>query len=462
MKRILVTCLTILASLLVAGLALAASGKPGVAILVEGADADIVRREVVESIPAGVAVQEPSELSAAIASQGIRSVADSLANPKTRKQTLVAIRKALKQAGVGAALSARSKRAGKAGREIRVVLIVRAQAEPMIEENISVGKGEKASAQLTPLLAVPLQDVGNAPPPSQPVETEPVAEKPSKVAKREAKKKEKVEVEEDEEPLPPTDKDVVAKKRGPLTFSNALLVAEAGVDVGTRQMRYSDIAYMTTPLRAYMQPGIFAWAIGIQLYPAAGQAIPVAKDIGIVARYSDSLVFESKTNDGTQTAKGKWTRYAVGVRGRILAGDKPNSPLIGLEGTYGGWRYHFASNDANTAAIVQDLPEVDYKYIRAGADARVPFGPAAVMVGAGYMNILSSGRFGEIFPHATIGGVDAKIGGAYAFLPWLEARASFAYTRIFSNAHSQGSDDYAAGGALDSYYVGNVGVSAIF
>src|SRR3982751_6724219 len=97
MKRLLVTCLTVLISLFVASLALAAAEKPGVAILVEGVDADIVRREMVESIPQGVPVQDPSELSAAIANLGIRSVGDSLASPRTRKQTLIVVRRALKQ-----------------------------------------------------------------------------------------------------------------------------------------------------------------------------------------------------------------------------------------------------------------------------------------------------------------------------------------------------------------------------
>src|SRR5260370_34045392 len=186
MKRIILCWLTVLASILVAGLALAASGKQGVALLVEGTDADTIRREIPESIPAGCAVQDSGEPAAAIASQGVRgSVADALANPKTRKPTLVAIRKALKQVGMPAMLSARSKRVGRAGgREIRLVLVVRAQAEPMIEENIAVGKGDKASAQLQPLLAVPLQDLASSPPPhAEPEPPAPAAEKPPHLRK---------------------------------------------------------------------------------------------------------------------------------------------------------------------------------------------------------------------------------------------------------------------------------------
>jgi hypothetical protein len=82
------------------------------------------------------------------------------------------------------------------------------------------------------------------------------------------------------------------------------------------------------------------------------------------------------------------------------------------------------------------------------------------------MNMMSSGVFGTKFPHATVGGVDAKVGGSYAFMPWLEARASFTYTRVFSSMHPTVEDAQAgypiAGGALDQYYVGNAGVSAVF
>src|SRR5258706_3833915 len=199
MKRIILSWLTVLVALLVSSLAFAASGKQGVAILVEGADADVVRREITESIPQGIPAQDPSELSAALASQGVRgSLADALANPKTRKPTLIAVRRALKQVGLPAALSARSKRVGKAGaREIRVVLIVRAQAEPMVEENIAVARGDKASAQLQPLLSVPLQDLANAPPAQQQQQQEPEAaapaDKPSKTSKKEVKKEEEEE-----------------------------------------------------------------------------------------------------------------------------------------------------------------------------------------------------------------------------------------------------------------------------
>ena len=383
---------------------------------------------------------------------------DALAHPKTRKQTLAAVRKALKQVGLPAAISARSKKVKGGGHEIRVVLIVRGQAEPMIEENIAVGKNDKASAQLSPLLAVPLQDLANAPPPAAAAEPEAAAPAEKGSPKKEAKEAKK---DDEEEPVPAASTDNKdsgpAKKRGAVTYNNAMVVAEVGAEVADRQMKYNQV--LLGALRGYSQPGVASWALGVQIYPAASQNIPVAKDIGIVARYSDSLVFESKTGDGSQTAKGKWTKYAVGVRGRIAVGDKPASPLIGIEGMYGSSKYDFAGTDQ----VVLELPSVNYTFIRAGADARVPFGPAALTVGAGYINVMSGGKLGDLFPKAKFSGVDAKIGVSYAFISWLEARALFTYTRIGMKANPDvTSDPFIAGGAIDQYFVGNIGISALF
>jgi hypothetical protein len=178
----------------------------------------------------------------------------------------------------------------------------------------------------------------------------------------------------------------------------------------------------------------------------------------LVARFATALPFESKTKDGSRSATGTWTRYSFGVRGRILAGDKPDAPQIGLEGTYGDWHFAFSGDDP----IVSDVPGVHYKYVRGGADLRVPFDKAALIAGAGYMYILSAGQFSEKFPHATIGGVDAKVGGSYGITPMLELRATATYTRIFSTLNPVPGDYWVAGGALDQYVVGDVAIAALF
>ena len=58
------TWLTALATLLVASMVFAAKNK-GVVIVSEGADADVVRSDLAQSMPSGLAVQDSSDLSAA-------------------------------------------------------------------------------------------------------------------------------------------------------------------------------------------------------------------------------------------------------------------------------------------------------------------------------------------------------------------------------------------------------------
>jgi hypothetical protein len=450
------TWLTALATLLVASLVFAAKSK-GVVIVVEGADTDAVRADLAQSMPSGLAVQDATDLTAALASQGVNgSLADALSTPKGRKQTLTGVKKALTQAGVAGVLSARSKKGKTGGREVRLVLILRSQLEPVIEENIVLGKGENAKQKFSPLLGAPLQDVAAGMGKDEPAAEAPKADKTDKA---EPKEKESTEAAVSLDTSSPEKDTGPTKKRGNLDFTNAMFVVDAGGEAGMRNFKYSDP--VAGALRAYAAPGVAIWSIGAEFYPGATSGIAYAKDIGLVGRFGMALPWESKTREGAQSAIGSWQRYSVGVRGRIKAGDGADAPLVGLELAYGDFKFGFTGDDP----VVQEVPAVDYKYVRPGADVRVPFGAFSLLGGAGYMYILSAGAFGDRFPHETIGGVDARLGGSYLFMPWLAGKVTADYVRVFSSAHSEPTDTFPAakaGGALDQYLILHLGVSAIF
>jgi hypothetical protein len=185
---------------------------------------------------------------------------------------------------------------------------------------------------------------------------------------------------------------------------------------------------------------------------------PIAKDIGLVGRFGYALERKSETRDGSQSANTTWTRFSAGVRGRIRAGDAADSPVIGLEGTYGQWAFLFTGPDT----IVAQTPSVEYKYVRAGADIRVPLGSLSLLGGAGYMYVLSTGLLGERFPHSKVGEVDLRVGAAYGFTPALEARVTATYSRFFMSAHPQVGDQNLAGGALDQYLIAHAGIAYAF
>jgi hypothetical protein len=468
--RAVAVWLVALASLFTTNAGWAASGKSvDVVLMIEGADVNAVRRDVTAVLPPRFVMQDPDVTKAALAKEGVMgSFADSLSNQRVRKQALSAVHKSLKQQGTPALIAVRARRGRNGARDLRVVLVMSEQVEPVVEEDITLGRNEKMGNKIGRLLALPLEDieassekaVAAAPKaaPEKPDADRPAPEKTSKKTRAEPA----TEAPEPNEPdarvsaadEPPQRDTAAKKKRDKADFNNALLIAEAGIDVGSRKMVYSDP--ILGPLRPYLAPGVPGYSFSGQFYPGASSGIAFAKDIGLVGRYAGSLAFESKTRDGSQVASGSWTRSAVGVRGRILAGPKETGPYIGIEGTYGNWAFVFTGD----APIFGEVPSVRYKYLRAGADARFPFGQFAVTVAAGYMQVLSAGEYSDRFPHASIGGVDGQLGAAYAFLPWMEARLKANYTRIFSSANPQRGDTYIAGGALDEYFIFNGGVAA--
>jgi hypothetical protein len=442
-----------------------------VVLIVEGADADGVRRDLTDVLPPRFTMQDPDTTKAALAKEGVMgSFADSLSNQRVRKQALAAVHKSLKQQGTPALIAVRTRRGRNNAREMRVILVMSEQVEPVVEEDITLGRNEKIGNKVGPLLAVPLEDieavsektVAAAPPKS-------TGEKPpAKRGRAEPAAEPPPPPEPKDDAPPPASASVSAateaperdtsakKKRDKVDFTNALIVVDLGLEVGARKMSYSDP--LVGPLRSYLAPGILGYGVGAQFYPGASSGMPVAKDIGIVFRYAGSLGFESQTRDGSQKATGSWSRTAIGARGRFLAGPKNSGPYMGVEGTYGTSSFVFEGDEP----IVSEVPSVRYKYVRGAVDARFPFNAFSLSVGLGGMYVMSAGEYSDRFPRATIAGVDGAATAAYAFLPSLEARAGVNYTRIFSSAKSERGDTYIAGGALDEYFIFRGGIAAVF
>jgi hypothetical protein len=268
--------------------ALAASAKAGVVVEVDGADAQTVSAEIAQALPDNVAPREPGDLTLALASQGIRgSLIDVLAASKTRKQTLASIHKALTESNAAGILVAQSKRGKTGGHDVHVLLIVRSQAEPVIEEDVASAKGEKLTKTLAPLLSATLQDVAAG--------SSAVAQPPSTTSSAPQPKPSEPEADPG-----PGDKDSVAKKHSPTDLFTAQIIANAGVELGTRNFAYTD--YLYGYVRGFGLAGMAMGSIGLEIYPLAPTAKPVAKDIGLVGRLGYALERQSTTRDGSQTA----------------------------------------------------------------------------------------------------------------------------------------------------------------
>jgi hypothetical protein len=461
----------------------APASSPTIILVVEGTDTEAEREIASSGLPA-VTLEGSKDLLAAVADQGVTgSVGQALASPRTRRATILAVRRGMKRIGATAVLLVHARRSRVGAKSMHVVLLVGTQTEPMIDEDIVIPKGQKSAPRVVARLSTFLGAI-SPPPPAEPSGTtaptraaapsSPAAPSPPVAVPETAAASTPAAAaataspdlaapsavpdapKQDEESVEASEKDVTATKRRPLDHTNSMVFADVAVGVARRSLDY--INPVSGPLRPYRAPAIGVYSIGGEIYPAASSGINVAKDIGLVARVANSLALETKSEDGTQTARALFWRYSVGLRGRILAGKTKESPLIGLEGTYGVWSFLFGGDPE----LVDEAPPVQYRYLRAGADVRVPLGVFTLLGGAGYMNVLSAGPWTDRFPNARIFGVDATIGGTYPVMPWVDVRLALTYARIFSNTHADVDGPYVAAGAVDQYVMGNLGVSAIF
>ena len=449
--------------LLVPTVALGASPPRGLVVILDGNDRE-ARREIYDAIVREMYVEPPNDFSAALANEGlVVPIGDALATPRMRKSTLTAVGKAMRTVDASAVLSVNTKRKG-ATREAHVVCIVSTQQEPMIEEDFNLAPGESGALRLTKFVSASLPELARSQLAAATTWRSAAAAEPRSTAKptapeREASKSAKAAPVREEPPAASERDHVSEQTRTPtsneLSHANATWIFNVGLEWARRDLQYSDP--WAGPLRSHVAPGMAVYSLGGELYPGATTGTPVMKDIGLVARFADSLPFETTATNG-QTARGGFRRYAAGFRGRIRAGDKKESPLLGVEATYGMWQMAFTGPDQ----VVDEAPSVAYGHLRAGVDGRFPFGSFALLGGAGYMLVTSAGRFGDRFPHASVGGVDALLGGTWNVAGSIELKLLVSYARFFSSANPEPGDRYIAGGALDQYFTASFGASTAF
>src|SRR6185503_10907649 len=300
------------ASLLIANVGWAGSRSVSVVLMVEGTDVEAVRRELTDSLPARFTVVEPDTTRAALSKEGVMgSFADSLSNRRVRGLALSAVHKSLKDQGVPALIAIRTRRGRATGsRETRVVLVMGEQVEPVVEEDITIGRNERMGKKVGPLLAVPLEDIeavseksvatsrGATDKPSRRSRAEPAAEPPPEPPPEKPSKRARAEpppepAEPADEPPPAKEapaaagateapeKDTAAKKkRDKLDFTNALFIVDVGLEAGARKMAYSDP--LVGPLRSYLAPGVLGYGGSGELYPGASSGQAFVKHIGAV------------------------------------------------------------------------------------------------------------------------------------------------------------------------------------
>jgi hypothetical protein len=161
----------------------------------------------------------------------------------------------------------------------------------------------------------------------------------------------------------------------------------------------------------------------------------------------------SATSSG-ETVTSSYERLTAGARWRILPYGV-EAPSFGVDGGFS----HVGFGFGGSGTLLQQSPSVSYESLRAGADARFPFGPFAMLFTAGYDGPLSAGDVSNRFRGSNYGGVDVSAAFAWEFHEGFEARLTVAYDRYFYSFHPVPGDTFVAGGALDEFFGLRFGVA---
>ncbi len=234
--------------------------------------------------------------------------------------------------------------------------------------------------------------------------------------------------------------------------ATAIALLEAGVQGGTRHFSYVD--RLTPSLRPY---DLFvAPLLGVhgEAYPFARTHLPVIAGLGATGSYARAIAVSSKDSAGNKVGT-SWQSFDLGLRERIGLGE---SFVLAIELGYGQNAFSF---DSPVSAGAQ-LPSAQYSFVRGGVDGRFVHGPLSVHAGASYLDVLSTGDFGKLFPRASVGGVAAVVGISERVAPRLELSLDVGYTRFFYSLLPVPGDPYVAGGALDQMGTLSLSVGYLF
>jgi hypothetical protein len=224
-------------------------------------------------------------------------------------------------------------------------------------------------------------------------------------------------------------------------MTRGLFVGTGALGIGARHFSFRD--GLSPNLREYGLGAAPVVSLGAEVYPLArGGGWPA--DVGIVGDYQQALFVSSRGSTGSVDTT--WRAFDLGARARF----RVSTVNVGGSLTYG-----------HTAFDVGSLsPSVAYGYVRPGVDGRYDLRRFSITAGAGYEAVVSHGPLGDLFPRATTGGLDLRVGGGFRLARNVELRATATYARFFWSMNSQPGDANVAGGALDQFMTAAVGVAA--
>jgi|GEM_PF-1744340 len=253
-----------------------------------------------------------------------------------------------------------------------------------------------------------------------------------------------------EQPLGLTRINPKVHQRGP----SALRIG-AGFGFMSRQLSYTDDLFET--LRPYELQAAPVVQVFARAYPAAfvlkgwaaalGLEVNLSYGLGLSSKDSADRTYETQALAFDAALRARWvfSRHEVGL---AVGGGLQSFSVKGLQ-----------------SQLEPGLPGVGYAFVRVGADARFTLiEDLSLRPRFGWRNVLSGGEMtsDSWFPRASVLAFDAEVCVAYRVWSGLEVQAGAQWQRYAYDLGVQPEDPHIAGGAVDQYWSGNVGVSWSF
>jgi hypothetical protein len=199
----------------------------------------------------------------------------------------------------------------------------------------------------------------------------------------------------------------------------------------------------------------------LRRYDLAANAVGVGVGVrpwrnGFVVGVSGEMVVGvsgSKTSDGMSYATS-----SSEVSGGVGYGFRIGQTGVGVSAAYG--EHRFSIDDE--AMLEELVPDVTYRWVRGGLEGSRPMGKRWSLVArGGWRYLLGTGEMnGDAwFPRATGQGVDGGLGVNVRLTKWLGAYARADVRHYFFAMNPEPGDEVIAGGAVDSYLGGAVGIA---
>jgi hypothetical protein len=245
------------------------------------------------------------------------------------------------------------------------------------------------------------------------------------------------------------------QEEGPSALPSAIDLS-VGARIGTRSFGYND---SLPGLRGYSLLPSPSIALMGHWYPAAHFGAGALSHLGLEVR-ADMLVGVSSENENKQKFSTNSHSLGFALRGRI--------PLDKLElGVLGGWGQH-AFSVADSGAMDPDIPDINYSFLRLGADGRYQVNNTiAVQLRAAFLYGMSLGEISSPawFPHATGNGIEAEASFQLGVSKLLAFELALGMQRYFMSLNPSEDDPgvnsstlRVAGGALDKYFSSRLGL----